>query len=122
MHEPTNFSRIERVAELVRRELGDILTRKTKDPRLLECKVTRVRMAKDLRVAWVYLSVYPEDGRPEVLKGLEAATGFLRRELSSRLDLRRSPELRFQFDDGPRRLVEMDDLLDSLGARASEEE
>jgi len=116
------YGRVERVAEQVRRELGDILIRKTKDPRLHACVVSRVRMSKDLRVAWVSLSVFPEERRQDAEKALEAATGYLRRELSARVDLRRSPELRFEFDDAARQLIEMDKLTRSLLAAEDEEE
>ena len=114
MNEVSTFARVDRVAEQVRREVGDILKRKTKDPRLAKCVVSRVRMSNDLRVAWVFLSVYPEDLRAEVTDALTSATGYIRRELSTRLDLRRCPELRFDFDDGAKRLIEMSALIHSL--------
>ena len=122
MNNADQFGRIDRVAEQVRRELGDILMRSAKDPRLRDCVVARVRMSKDLRVAWVHLSVYPEDLRGDVEEALGAATGYLRRELAARVDLRRSPELRFQFDEGPKRLIEMDALVRGLDTDTSDDE
>ena len=109
-----SYTRVERVEELLRRELSEILQRRVKDPRLQNCVVTRVQMSNDLRVAQVWLSVYPPEEIPEAEAALEKAAGFLRREVSKRLDLRRAPELRFEFDEGPKTLLEMDLLLRSL--------
>ncbi len=116
MRDDGEFGRIDRVAEQVRRELGDILMRSAKDPRLEDCVVARVRMSKDMRVAWVHLSVYPEELRRDVEDALRSAKGYLRRELAARVDLRRSPELRFQFDDGAKTLIEMDALVRGLAS------
>ncbi|GIX08233.1 MAG: hypothetical protein KatS3mg115_2636 [Candidatus Poribacteria bacterium] len=104
-------SRAERAAELLRRELSDVLQRRAKDPRLNDVVVTRVQMSSDLRVAKVWLSVYPPEEIPEVKKALEKAKGFLRREVAGRMDLRRAPELRFEFDRGAEYAVRMEQLL-----------
>ena len=106
-----SYGRTDRAAERVKRELSDVLQRKVKDPRLRDCLVSRVRMSPDMQVAWVSLSVWPEEIRPDVEQALSRASGFLRREVGRRLSLRHSPELRFEFDDGTSNLLDMDQLL-----------
>lgn len=106
-------TRTERIAELLKRELADIFQRRVKDPRLKACVVSNVRLSNDLRIAWVGLNTYGLD-ETEVRKALEKAGGFLRREASSRLELRHSPELRFEIDHGPEILMEMTHKIRSL--------
>ena len=105
------YGRTDRVAERVKREISDVFQRQINDPRLKDCVVSRVRMSGDMQVAWVLLSVWPEEIRPDVTKALEKASGFLRREVGRRMSLRHSPELRFEFDDGVTTLMGIDRLL-----------
>jgi len=105
--------RVERVAELIKRELADIFQRKIKDPRLQESVVSQARLSSDLRVAWISLSHYDAD-EETIRAALEKAKGFIRRELSARLSLRHSPELRFEMDRGPQQLMEMTQRLRKL--------
>lgn len=114
MKEPSASARTERIAALLKRELADIFLRKVKDPRLQACVISRVRLSSDLRVAWVGLSAYGAD-ETGIRKALEKAVGFIRREASSRLDLRHSPELRFEMDRGAEILVEMTRKIRDLG-------
>jgi len=93
--------RIERVNSLIRQEISELLQRQVKDPRLGGLvTVTQVSTSGDLRHAKVFFSIMgSEDERGEVLEALTAASGFLRKEMSSRLGLRRCPELSFHYDD-----------------------
>lgn len=93
--------RIERVNSLIRQEMSELLQRQVKDPRLGGfITVTQVSTSGDLRHAKVFFSVMgSEDEKGEVLEALTAASGFLRKEMSSRLGLRRCPELSFHYDD-----------------------
>jgi len=78
-----------------------LLQREAKDPRLSAMvSVTRVSVSSDLRYAKVFISVLgTEEEKKGVLAGLHAASGFLRRGLSSRLSMRYTPELSFSYDD-----------------------
>ncbi len=93
--------RIERLNHLIREEISDLLQRQVKDPRLGGfITVTRVSTSPDLRHAKIFISIIGnEDEKKECLKGLAAASGFLRRELGLRLTQRRTPELSFHYDD-----------------------
>lgn len=90
-----------RVAELLQRELAELIAYELKDPRLRLVNVTRVEMTADLRMARVYVShLEGEEAGQEAVSALEHATGLVRRELGQRTKLRYVPELRFLFDEG----------------------
>ena len=94
-------NRIGRINEEIQRELADQL-RRLKDPRVSQVgmvSITRVDTTGDLRYSKIYVSVLDKNQEKDVLKGLKSASGFLRRELGSRVDLRYTPELQFIADD-----------------------
>ena len=96
--------RTERVDELLRQEIGEILARGVKDPRVGFATVTEVETSPDLRHARVWVSVIGSDPeRAATLAALEGAMGFVRRELGGRLRLRRIPELHVALDDSAER-------------------
>lgn len=93
--------RIERINNLIRQEISELLREEINDPRLdAFISVTKVSTSIDLSHAKVFISVLEnEKRRNEVLQGFTAASGFLRKELAQRLRLKHIPELSFQFDD-----------------------
>ena len=92
--------RANRVAEQMKKELGDIITTKIKDPRVGFVTVTDVEVTGDLQQANVYVSVLgDEDKKRESLLGLAKAKGFIRSEIGKRIRLRKTPELTFAFDE-----------------------
>jgi ribosome-binding factor A len=94
-----DFKRADRVADLIKQEISDILRREAGDPRIAHITVTDVRLTDDLRSARVYVVELGKDRlSPEVEKGLSKARGFLKRELGKRLKLRYIPELAFFYD------------------------
>lgn len=100
-----NYPRSKRVAELIQAELGGLLLKGVKDPRVRNVGITRVEVSPDLRVATVFFSCYAE-GRGseeeigEGMEGLVRASGFLQAKLADRLELRRVPKLVFRVDRG----------------------
>lgn len=96
----TTHARPERVGQEIQAALGQILTRgELRDPRIGFITITGVKVSPDLRVARVFYSMMgDEKARAETQKGLEAAKGFLRREVTSAVQLRVSPEIFFTFD------------------------
>lgn len=92
--------RINRVAEQMKKELGEIILQKVKDPRIGFVTVTDVEVTGDLQNATVFISVLGSDKEKEdTLLGLNKAKGFIRTEVGSRIRLRKTPEIEFQFDD-----------------------
>lgn len=92
-----------RVAERVRQEIATVLDRDVEDPRLRRVVVTRVEVSDDLQHARVLVRLSHDDSpeqRKNALRGLKGASAMLRRKLGAKLELRRTPELKFVFDDG----------------------
>ena len=94
------FDRIDRISGEIMRELGSIL-RDIKDPRMKGMiSILNVSVAKDLSHAKIYVSVMgSEDDKKSTMQALKSASGFIRRELSSRVDLRITPNLHFEISD-----------------------
>ena len=92
-----NF-RIDRISEEVRHAL-DAIIREMNDPRICGTYcVTHADVTRDLRYAKVYVSVLEDDKADDMLRALKKASGFIRRELGARVDLRYTPELIFERD------------------------
>src|SRR5690625_3073362 len=92
--------RANRVAEQIKKETGDILTHKIKDPRIGFVTITDVEVTGDLQQAKIFISVLgDEDEKEETLLGLAKANGFIRSEIGQRIRLRKTPEITFLFDE-----------------------
>lgn len=105
--------RHERIAGEIRQEISVMLAGELKDPRLAGlATVTEVRVTPDLKQARVYVSVVgTEAEQASTLKGLSAAAGFVRHELSERLRLRRAPEVHFVLDRSGEYGERIDELI-----------
>lgn len=91
--------RQERLEKIIERELNTILLTSAKDNRLRYVLVSKVSLTKDYSIATVYYRIQGDSDQVEsTRKTLEEAKGYLRSELSQRMDLRKSPELRFKED------------------------
>lgn len=116
---PKEFSRGQRVAEQIRRELAELIRLEVKDPRIGFISLTDVELTPDYAHAKVYFtSMTGEEGLDEILTGLRRASGFLRRELGRRVRIHTTPELHFHYD----RSVEEGSRLSSLIDRAVNED
>jgi len=93
--------RPDRVGDQIRHELSEILTRgEVHDPGIGFITLTRVQVTGDLQLARVfYTSLGDANARKETARALTRATGFFRRQIGARLQLRRVPELEFRFDE-----------------------
>ncbi|MFE8699121.1 30S ribosome-binding factor RbfA [Cytobacillus sp. FJAT-54145] len=92
--------RSNRVGEQMKKELGEIIGRKIKDPRIGFVTVTDVQVTGDLQQAKVFISVLGDDEQKDnTLKGLAKAKGFIRSEIGQRIRLRKTPEIIFEFDE-----------------------
>jgi len=107
--------RTERIDELLRQEITSILTKEIADPEIGFATVTDVETAPDLRHARVWVSVIGSKAeRTVTLRALERAMGYVRRELGTRLRLRRIPELHVRLDDSVERGTRVMRLLTDL--------
>lgn len=93
-------SRPDRVADQIRGELALLLTREVHDPGIGFVTLTRVQVSPDLQLARVFYTVLGDDkSRTASGRALERAAPFLRRQIGQRLHLRRTPELKFTYDE-----------------------
>jgi ribosome-binding factor A len=107
--------RLERIADRLRQVLSEILIREVNDPRLHQIFVTDAKVDRELAYADIYVSAVEGSTRSkEILEGLESASGFLRRELASRIELRSFPRLRFHWDPTPENADHIERLLAGL--------
>jgi len=108
--------RTDRVADVLRGEISDLLLTAVHDPRIKLVTVTEVAVTPDLRRAVVKVSALGEEkDREAAVEGLRHARGFLRTELARRLKtMRVTPELLFELDRGAEQSQKIADLLESL--------
>ena len=105
-------SRPERVGEEIRHELATLLLRNVQDPGIGFVTITRVTVSPDLQLARVfYTQLGDEAAKRETKRALERALPFLRRQIGARIRLRRTPELRFEFDKGVERQDRIEQIL-----------
>jgi ribosome-binding factor A len=116
--------RIERVNSLMRHEISGLLQRQVKDPRLSQfVAVTEVSLSADMKYAKVFVTCMgSEEEKQAMLKGLGAASNFLRNQLAKRLRLRRIPELNFEWDDSIERGDHLLQLIDKISTERSTQE
>ena len=110
-------SRPDRVADQIRSELATLLVREVHDPGIGFVTLTRVQVSADLQLARVlYTALGDDKARATSGRALERAAPFLRRQLGSRLRLKRTPELRFVYDDSIAGQDRIEQILSELRA------
>jgi ribosome-binding factor A len=114
--------RTDRIDELLRQEIGSIVTREVADPRIGFATITKVETTPDLRHAKVWVSVIgqPKE-RSQTISALSRAMPFVRRELGRTLRLKRIPDLHVELDDTAERGTRVMHLLDELREGAAPE-
>lgn len=108
---PKEFSRSQRMAEQIRRDLSEIVRDELHDPRMGFLSFTAVKLSRDLSNAVIYCSVMNDAEKEESLETLNRAAGFLRSSLASRIRARSVPALKFIHDDSVTRGSAMEDLI-----------
>ena len=107
--------RLQRIADRIRQELSEMLIHEISDPRLKQIYLTDVKVDRELAYADVFVSAVEGVSRSaEVLAGLESASGFIKRNLASRVELRAFPRLRFHWDLTPENADHIEKVLAEL--------
>ena len=107
--------RLQRIADRIRQEISEMLIKEISDPRLQLIYITDVKVDKELAFADIFVSAVEGVSRSkDVLAGLESASGFIRRTLASRIDLRAFPRLRFHWDMTPENADHIEKILAEL--------
>ena len=108
-------TRLTRIEERIKQELSEILLMESSDPRLKGVTITDVHVDRELSFAEIYVcTIEGVAASKGVLLGFEHAQGFLRRELTHRLDLRVFPKLRFHWDSTLENADKIDRLITSI--------
>jgi ribosome-binding factor A len=111
---PTGI-RLHRIQDRVRQELSQMLIRETNDPRLKNIFINDVKIDKELAFAHIFVSAVEGASRSaEILEGLESASGFFRRALAARVELRAFPRLKFHWDPTPENADHIEKVLAGL--------
>lgn len=108
------YSRTQRVADYLQRELATLIQREVRDPRVGMINITGVNVSRDLGYAKVYYTELNSESREEASESTEVlnkAAGFLRSQLSRDSSMRRLPQLRFYFDNSVGDGRHMEDLI-----------
>ena len=93
------MGRIDKINQMIKREVGEIVLKEIKDPRLEFVTITEVVVTKDLQHAKIYYSVLGnKDQAQKTQEGLSSARGFIRKLIGQRVRMRYTPEVEFIFD------------------------
>ncbi|WP_299731158.1 30S ribosome-binding factor RbfA [uncultured Endozoicomonas sp.] len=114
------YSRTQRVADQIQKELAQLIQLEMKDPRLGMVTVSIVEVSRDMSFADIYVSFLGVDDQEQIdesLKVLNQASGFLRSQLARAIKLRFTPQLRFFFDNSLRRGAYLSSLIDQAVAK-----
>ena len=107
-----------RVGETLKEEIGVIIEGELGDPRIALCTVTEIALAPDGKSARVYIEVAGDERESEqTIKAINAAKGYIKRELLIRLGVRHVPELNFLLDKSQEYGSRIDDLLGRINKR-----
>lgn len=111
---PQEYSRSQRVADQIQREIALMVQHEVKDPRVGMVTITAVKVSREFDHAVVYFTVIGKDHNPELSQeGLNKAAGFLRSSLARKLKLRTTPKLKFVYDKSVENGIRLSALIDS---------
>ncbi len=117
---PKEFSRSQRMAEQLRRELAELVRDEIKDPRVHWVSFTAVKLSRDLSSAVIYCTVLNDEEREQTVQALNSAAGFLRKQLAARIRSRIVPHLKFYYDESIERGSSMEALIAKARAKDSD--
>lgn len=111
-----NIKRINRISEEVRKAVSELLFNGLKDPRISNMTtVSRVDVSRDLSFAKIYISVFGDEKEKEdTINGLNNAKGFIRKEISNRIDLRHTPDPIFILDESIEQAINLSKLISEV--------
>ncbi len=109
------MGRMEKVNQLLKREVGSIIQKEIQDPRLQFVTITHVDVSRDLHCARVNFSVLGEDAQVAAAeKGLDSARGYIRKLVGQRISLRYTPEIEFVFDPSIEKSARIERTLEEI--------
>jgi len=122
---PKEYSRSERVADFIKREVALLLQRELRDPRVSNTNVNAVVVSRDISTAKIYVTFFDKETADEAKQAVEVlngAAGFIRTQVASQHSMRSTPKLRFYFDDSVRQGEHLSNLIDRAIAGSGSED
>lgn len=114
-------TKTERIAELIQRNVSEIIQFQLKDPKIGFITITDCQVTNDLSYAKVFVSFLGQNARKEAgMKALERSKGYIRSELSKRLSIRKVPTLIFVLDDALEKGNKIDKIIQDIHKKAVE--
>jgi ribosome-binding factor A len=111
------YKRSQRVGDLLREEIADIVIHRLKDPRIGFVTITGVDVTDDIKIAKIYASILRDEDKKTTLEILNSAKSFIRFELSKRLRMKSIPSIEFRLDTS----IEYGNKIDKLLKKIEEE-
>ena len=109
------MSRVERVAQQLKREISRLLLLEIMDPRIGFLTITQVKISSDLKIARIYYTTLgDEESKNKTQEGLEKASGYIRKCIAQRVKLKFVPEIEFYYDEELTRALKLEKILDEL--------
>lgn len=112
-----DYSRTDRIADVIQKELAQIIQQEMKDPRVGMITINEVKVSKDLAYAKIFVSVMLEEHATESVATLNKAAGYLRGILAKRMTIRVMPALMFVYDDTTIKANRLSKLIDDACAK-----
>jgi ribosome-binding factor A len=107
--------RVLKAAEAIREVVSMAILTDLRDPRIEGVTVTYVEVSPDMRQAKVHVSIMGDDRKQRlVLHGLQSSAGYLQGKISDRIDTRYTPRIRFELDEGVKKSLAINQLLQEL--------
>lgn len=113
------FSRSLRVADQIHKEVSKMFLFEINDPRFKQINITSVKLSPDLSIAKIYFVTHDYD--KSVLEALKKVSGFIRKNLSKTLSLRKLPEIFFYYDEVFEKAMSIDKILYKIKGEGSDE-
>lgn len=104
----------QRIASSIIKELSYILAYEVKDENIKFVTITDCKLATDLSYAKIYVTVFDKDKINTTIKALNDASGFIRKELANRIDIRHTPELNFVYDESIEYGKKIEDIIEKI--------
>lgn len=109
------MSRVDKVTEVLKKEISNIIQFELKDPRIGFITITRLHLTDDLRYAKIYFSVMGNDSQKKhAIAALEGAMGFIRSLIAERIKLRFVPEIIFRLDKNIEYAIRIQEALEKI--------
>lgn len=118
----SGIPRNRRIADLIQREISQLLYLEARDPRFKQVVVNAVKVSDDLSAAYVYVEIKKKEERDKILTALNAATGFFRSRLAKNIHIKRTPSITFSLDKTAEHTQRISDLLSNVEIKNSSDD